>query len=35
MDKTPLVSVVVPVYNMESTLPETLEFYTGVRLSEL
>lgn len=25
MDKTPLVSVVVPVYNMESFLPETLD----------
>ena len=25
MDKTPLVSVVVPVYNMEAFLPETLD----------
>ena len=25
MDKTPLVSVVVPVYNMELFLPETLD----------
>ena len=25
MDKSPLVSVVVPVYNMESFLPETLD----------
>ena len=25
MDKAPLVSVVVPVYNMEAFLPETLD----------